>query len=180
MRIISGQHKGRRLPSGGGGGKFRPTSDRVREALFNILGELPEETLFGDFYAGSGAVGLEALSRGVRTVHWVEAAGARCQQLRKYLLTLGHETHRHRVHQQKVEAFLASSPPQFALVFADPPYEEDPLAVVERIARSGCLRPGGLLVLEHAARRHAPTQYGKLDQVDSRRYGDTQLTFYRA
>lgn len=158
-------------------GGFRPTSDRVREALFNVLGELGPETVFADIYAGSGAVGIEALSRGAGRVVWVESAGSSCWTIRKNLEEL--KIREGEVVQKKAAAFLAGPHELFDVVFADPPYELPVGRILEELAAGPLLKPGGLLVLEHTRRQETPEAIGRLRRTDQRKYGDSMLSFYR-
>jgi 16S rRNA (guanine966-N2)-methyltransferase len=183
MRVIAGSLGGRRLVAPPGRGT-RPTSDRVREALFSILGDVHGAEVL-DLYAGTGALGIEALSRGASHATFVENARTALRSLRQNLeaLDLGS---RARVVTTPVErAFSAPSWPSeaFDLVLVDPPYA----AVGEvRAADFGNLlsrgltaaaRPGCRVVVEHASADHAPEIPG-LQIGDTRTYGDSALSFY--
>ncbi|MBI4870570.1 MAG: 16S rRNA (guanine(966)-N(2))-methyltransferase RsmD [Candidatus Riflebacteria bacterium] len=177
MRIVAGKYRSRRL-QGPRAGKFRPTSDRVREALFNLLGPLGPGIAFADLYAGSGAIGLEAASRGAGRIVLVESSGSSCWTIRQNLRLL-EPTEEIEVIQSRVESFLAAQTERFNVVFADPPYELDVPKVAAALGAHPLLAPGGLLVLEHSRRQQAPARAGRLVQEQLRRYGDTQLALYR-
>lgn len=178
MRVIAGALGGRRLvaPSGRA---TRPTSDRVREALFSALGPVEGASVL-DLYAGTGALGIEALSRGAGRAVFVESERLALAALRQNLVSLGLED-RARVLAAAVErvaAQVAALAP-FDLVFADPPYARLPEAAarLEVLASGGVLAPGARLVLEHAA-RDAPPAIRGLEARRQRTYGDTAITTY--
>lgn len=176
MRIVGGEFKGRRLKAPEGL-KTRPTSDKVREALFDIIGSRIEGCVFLDLFAGTGAVGLEALSRGARKAVLVEAGKKAAGVLRENLRTLGLEG-RTRVlilPAEKALRVLREEGGELDLAFCDPPYA-DPLwpPLLARFGEALPLRPGGLLVLEHAIRTPPAVPEG-FERVRSYKYGDTGL-----
>jgi len=178
MRIVGGTLGGRvlRAPTGAA---TRPTSEKVREALFAILGPVDG---FGvlDLFAGSGALGIEALSRGADHVTFVDHGRPALRVLAGNLAELG-LADRATVIAGEAVAVAARPPPRpWQLVLVDPPYASD-LAVraVQAIPRAS-LAPGARVVIEHD-RRHAPPEaLGSLLRTDHRRYGDTLLSFYEA
>jgi 16S rRNA (guanine966-N2)-methyltransferase len=179
MRIIAGEFRGRRLAAVKG--RIRPTSDRVREAIFNILGPAVLEASVLDLFAGTGALTLEALSRGAREAVLVEDQEAALGVLRRNLVALGLED-RVRVMPMPVQGALrklAARGEQFTLVFLDPPYgrglAQETLATLQG---SGLLFPEAKVVAEHSHRETLPEQVGRLKLSQGRRYGDTQVTFY--
>lgn len=177
MRIIAGTNKGRTLSTPTWEG-LRPTSDRVRETLFNVLANAVDGAAVLDVCAGTGAVGLEALSRGARHVTFVESDAravrliaentARCEVEKRCAIIRG-----------TVPAILvgevAGGP--FDIVLLDPPYAA-PWIGEALSAAARHLTPGGVLVLEHASRLPAPSDPG-LDLVRTRRAGDSALSTYR-
>jgi 16S rRNA (guanine966-N2)-methyltransferase len=179
MRIIAGEFKGRRLAAVKG--HIRPTSDRVREAIFNILGPAVAEATVLDLFAGTGALTLEALSRGAREAVLVEDQGAALGVLRRNLAALGLED-RTRVMPMPVQGALrklAAQEEQFTLVFLDPPYERGlALETLATLQGSGLLFPEAKVVAEHSYRETLPEQVGRLKLSQGRRYGDTQVAFY--
>lgn len=159
----------------------RPTSDKVREALFNILQSLGgvEGARVLDLYAGSGALGIEALSRGAAWADFVERERAACAVLRHNLAVTGFEG-RAGVYCMPVDRALARLSGPYDLVLADPPYG-DPRAgdALDRLAGSGLVAPGATLVYEHAARAVPPEAWGSFGLVLTRRHGDTAISIYR-
>jgi 16S rRNA (guanine966-N2)-methyltransferase len=180
-RLIAGAAGGRRLkvpPSG-----VRPTGDRAREGLFNSLGTLLdfEDAVVLDLYAGSGALGLEALSRGAAQVVFVESAPRVLPVLRANLAATGLPGGR--VVAGSVPAVVAGpAPAAFDLVLADPPYStplSEVLAVLRGLASGGWLAPGAVVVVERSAREEPwewPTPFTGLRD---RRYGEALLRYGR-
>ncbi len=178
LRITGGEHRGRRfsLPRGS---DLRPTSDRVRGAIFSILGvDAVQEARALDLYAGSGALGLEALSRGAASVDFVEMSRLRCSQIREALTTLG-LGERGIVHNGRVERTLGSLEGKYGLVFADPPYAlEDWDGLMLALSRPGFLEEQGIVVAEHRHSTAMADEYYGLALLTRRRYGDTAISIY--
>lgn len=190
MRVIAGQAKGRRLSGPRGSAELRPTTDRVREALFNALGPGVAGKAVLDLYAGTGALGIEALSRGARHAVFVDCDRAAVATIKANLAATGLESHA-RVEQLTAERFAARAAAGggFDLVLLDPPYGGVfPGGVVAALAAGGHLAPGGLVVVEVASTSGAPPparmaplapEAAGLRVVDQRRYGDSALVFLR-
>jgi 16S rRNA (guanine966-N2)-methyltransferase len=179
MRIIAGEFKGRRLAAVRG--RIRPTSDKVREAIFSILGPAVMEATVLDLFAGTGALSLEALSRGAADAVLVEEHAAALSVLRQNLEALGiHE--RVRVLPLPVSAALRKLTAQgtlFSLIFLDPPYGRGlALNTLEALQDSCLMQPDARVVAEHSHRETLPEQVGRLRLNQCRRYGDTQVAFY--
>jgi 16S rRNA (guanine966-N2)-methyltransferase len=175
VRIIGGTHRGRRIAAPKGG-HTRPTGDRVREALFNLVGPVDDASVL-DLYAGSGALGLEALSRGARRCVFVETDGAACRAIRANLealgLTGGLVTQRDALAVLREER---SAGRRHALVLLDPPYERWPeLEPHLQELLPAVLADAGMVVVETDARVE-PTL--PLDLVTTRRYGSARLTLF--
>jgi 16S rRNA (guanine(966)-N(2))-methyltransferase RsmD len=177
MRVIAGEAKSIRLVSPKGA-ILRPTSDAVREALFSSLGDAVIDARFLDLYAGTGAVGIEALSRGAAFCVFVER-DRRCVQAIR--MNLGNTRLSDRAvvvprdAKQAVERVLTEHGP-FGIVFLDPPYDDASAARVAGIALSGrAVAAPGLLILQHS--RNAPPQ-GLPEPQRRRAYGETVLSFY--
>ena len=181
-RIVAGQHGGRRLivPAGR---DTRPTSDRVREALFSTLESITDlcGCRFADLYAGSGAVGLEALSRGAAHVLLVESdpKAARAARANIAALTASATT---RLVTDRVERALAEKPDApYDVVFADPPYDvpgERIEEILEALAK-GWLAPGAVAVVERSARGDEVRWPAGYAPLSGRRYGETMLWYAR-
>ena len=183
MRVVSGLQKGRRLKEPEGQ-DLRPTPARVREALLSILAHHTQGARVLDLYAGTGALGLESLSRGAHRVVFVENHAGSARILRGNITRCGCDE-RCVVITQDVETVLASSPsfdepPAFDIIFADPPYHTTDLPrLLERLTLSGKIASQGIVILEHFFKHPVPARVGVLTQTRQSRYGDTMLTFYR-
>jgi 16S rRNA (guanine(966)-N(2))-methyltransferase RsmD len=179
LRIISGSARGRRLKAPAGK-LTRPTSDRVREAIFNILGAPEQDMWVLDLFAGSGALGLEALSRGAAGCLFVEQNPAALQVLRRNVAELGFESSSQIQRGDALRALKRHLPHRFGWIFVDPPYRAGLYQpILELVERGQHLAEGGLLIVEHD-RRHPPAQStGCLIRTDHRQYGDTEVSFYR-
>jgi 16S rRNA (guanine966-N2)-methyltransferase len=179
MRIIGGESKGRaiRLP---GGCHIRPTTDRVKGALFNILGSL-EGKSFIDLYAGCGNVGLEALSRGARGAVFVEKDLRLIETIRENLRLFGFEGRAETIAADAEEGIrrLRKRGEHFDLLFADPPYEEGFIVKIATCLEQGeLLNENGIIILQHSLRE--PLEYPVTEALaDQRRYGDTLLSFLK-
>jgi 16S rRNA (guanine(966)-N(2))-methyltransferase RsmD len=184
MRIIGGRVGGRTLRAPRGDGT-RPTSDKVREAIFNILvtrSDPPPAVL--DLYAGSGALGLEALSRGAGAATFVDADGDACDLVRENAAAFGFSPTV--VCSPVVRWLVKSAGGEFGWIFLDPPYESHQTGeldkALELLAKKSLLAPGGVAIAEHEW-RHAPDDHypgqSALALFDRRRYGQTAVSFYR-
>jgi 16S rRNA (guanine966-N2)-methyltransferase len=174
MRVIGGEFRSRVLKSVPGL-DVRPTPDRLREALFNVLAPRIAGAAFADLYAGTGAVGIEALSRGATHAIFVEQNRAAVNVLRQNLNSLEVEA-RAQVLQGKVTAVLGGI--RADIVFLDPPYElasEYETALVKLGTR-----PPGLVIVQHDVRLRLDPAYGALHQTRVLRQGDNCLSFYAA
>lgn len=156
--------------------RLRPTSGLVREALFNILGDVIVDARLLDLYAGTGAVGIEALSRGATHATFVEGEQAGCDAILQSLARLGFSA-RAKVMRGRLPAALSSLDGPFELAFLDPPYglesADDTLHSVV-----GLVAPGGLVVYEHASRYNPPERPAGLFLQERRVYGDSALALY--
>lgn len=181
-RIVAGTAKGRRLavpPRG-----TRPTSDRAREAMFSSLGgllELPGTRVL-DLFAGTGAVGLEALSRGAAWVEFVESDRAACEVLRRNIAAVGID--RAAVHRRPAAVYLVGSGADdpFDLVFADPPYafgEQQLGVLLATLVDGGWLSEHAIVVLERSARGPDPQWPTALEAIKQKRYGEGMLWYGR-
>ncbi len=187
MRISAGIAKGRRTATRGlltrspGARKVRPTSAKVREALFDILRGKIEGATFVDLYAGTGTVGFEALSRGASHALFVEPDRRLIAGMKKCALDLGFSD-RALIMPQRAEEFLsraAVAGQSYDIFFLDPPYHSREIERILPVLASGALVPdGGIVVVEHFFKKQMPGDVGGLVLRKRYRYGDTMLTFY--
>lgn len=174
-RIVAGTARGRRLAVPRGA-VTRPTSEKVRGAVFNVLGQFFDGGDVLDLYAGTGALALEALSRGCARAVCVEADRAVAEVLRKNAESCGFGD-RVTIVRAPLPGALSRLPGgPFALAFVDPPYAEGPEPALA--ALGGLLAPGGRAVAEHDAKRPPPDRVGPLALADRRAYGGTGISIY--
>jgi 16S rRNA (guanine966-N2)-methyltransferase len=183
MRVISGIYRSRRLAAPAGMAT-RPTSDRLRETLFNILAPRIPGSIFADLYAGSGANGIEAISRGASMVFFVENAPPALEAIRINLKSLGIVSG-YGFEPRTVSSFLrrlAQRERKLDLVFLDPPYEaaEEYAATLDLLGGecSSLLTSGTIVAAEHARRQPPLESYGQLIRSRVREQGDAALSFY--
>lgn len=182
LRIIGGKAKGRllKVPRGS---KIRPTSDKVRESLFNIITPaIIEGARFMDLFAGCGAIGIEALSRGAEWVTFIESNPGHAKVIRENIELCGF--------QQSSEVFCADVlpaldrlllyKPPYNIVFADPPYNYPKLKILLRkISINVNISNYGFLIVEHSSKVPMPERIDDIDLYGNYIYGDTALTVYR-
>jgi 16S rRNA (guanine(966)-N(2))-methyltransferase RsmD len=177
LRVIAGRYGGRRLQTPRGAAT-RPTSDRVREALFSILGARVAGARVLDLFAGSGALGLEALSRGAAEATFVDSSPAAQRAIRANLAALGTEAEVVRADALRWLRSASGAARQYDLVFLDPPYRRAGVVAGELSAAvSPVLAPQALVVAE--SDRRAPLELD-LPTIDQRRYGDTLIRIHAA
>jgi 16S rRNA (guanine966-N2)-methyltransferase len=182
MRIIAGSFRSRTLQAPAGL-DTRPTSDRLRETLFNVLAPRIAGARFLDLYAGSGAVGIEALSRGATQVTFVERAPGAVNVLRENLSRLG-LTAGFRIVAAGVGSYVrkAAAGDAFDVVFLDPPYDaaKEYAATVELLGGTSraMLREGSVVIAEHRRKERLPEQYAHLKRTRLLEQGDAALSFY--
>lgn len=182
MRIIAGLYRSRALDAPAGLAT-RPTSDRLRETLFNVLAPRIQGARFLDLFAGSGAVGLEAISRGAAQVTFVEREPKAVVALRGNIERLKIPSG-FRIQPRTVAAYFKSSPSEaFDLIFLDPPYDEgaEYSATLWALSAgaSNLLAEDAVVIAEHRRKEPLESQYGKLKRTRLLEQGDAALSFYR-
>ncbi len=180
MRVIGGEARGRKLAVLKGRAT-RPTTDRVRESLFSILGEKVIGAEVLDLFAGAGSLGIEDLSRGAGKAVFVDRKSGCARTIRRNLETLGFKERAEVYGQETNKAikFLARRGRKFGLIFLDPPYRSD-LAegALQELTSSNIIDDGAIVVIEHHRKRVIPEKVGSLKLVREEQYGDTKLSFY--
>ena len=182
VRIIGGTHGGRRLRTIGGL-DVRPTSDRLRERLFNIISPYVEGSRFLDICAGSGAIGLEAISRGARRVTFIDNSRRACSVIEANLHMLGLDNEGVIINRDAAAALkhLAQAANVFDIAFFDPPYASDIYHTVMRLLdEQPLLSADAIVVVEHRAKTPLKDQYGRLRMYRVVKQGETALAFYTA
>jgi len=188
VRISSGKLKGRKVVTSkkifisADGDELRPTSSKVREAILNIVQTEIDHSLFLDLYAGTGAVGLEALSRGAEKVFFVENSPVRAKAVMDYIHKMGMDD-RVSVYQEEAEVFLKRAMRtglKFDIIFADPPYLSGEIdKVLPYIGECNILKNAGCMLIEHSSKIALPEKIQNIKLARNYRYGDTMITLYR-
>lgn len=176
LRIVAGKYGGRKLDAPTGD-RTHPMGERVRNALFNSLGLQLDGAVVLDAFAGTGAVGLEALSRGAAHATFVEKDRIAHKIITNNIARLG-VARQTRAIQASVAVWAATTPAeQFDIIFADPPYHDPQFSTASKLFR--LLKPNGLMVLSHPGRGEVPIQNQRIVVVDNRSYGNAYLTIFR-
>lgn len=179
MRIISGACRGRKLVQIQGK-EIRPTSDRIREALFNILGHGIREKRILDMFAGTGAFGLEALSRGAQSAVFLDAAQSSCNVIKRNVELCRMADHARILRHDLINAPLPVFQQPFDLVFMDPPYDKGyPGQVIGKPGFFELLAPGAIIIVEQSAKESLSYPVNSLDKYLEKKYSRTTLTFLR-
>ncbi|UTX51656.1 16S rRNA (guanine(966)-N(2))-methyltransferase RsmD [Candidatus Saccharibacteria bacterium TM7i] len=176
VRLISGTYGGRVI-EGSGTDRTHPMSERMRSSLFNIVGDEIEGARVLDVFAGSGALGLEALSRGAESATFIERDRVAQKIIDANITTLKIDKTKAKLVKAPAASWLRTTDAgQFDIIFVDPPYHDLQLSTVAKI--SGLLKPNGLMVLSYPDKAEVPTELGVV-VVDNRSYGNAALAFYR-
>jgi 16S rRNA (guanine(966)-N(2))-methyltransferase RsmD len=182
MRVIAGTLRSRRLKSVGKL-RLRPTSDRLRETLFDVLGPSVQDALFVDLFAGTGAIGIEALSRGAREAIFVEVHAATTKLIRANLagLGIGHGIQILEVDALRALQKISARHVLADFIFMDPPYEQerDYARVLEFLDTSRLIAPYGIVIAEHDRKVELPERLSHLERTRLLKQGDAALSFYR-
>ena len=178
IRVIAGKYGGRKIDAPGlDNSRTKPMGERIRNALFNKIGDEIEGARVLDAFAGTGSVGLEALSRGATHVTFVERDKIAQKILAKNIALLGCDEHTTIVRTSVNNWLETADRENYDIILADPPYHDPQLSTVSRIL--GLLKPNGLMVLSHPGRGEGPNLTNGIVVVDNRSYGNAQLTSFR-
>lgn len=175
VRIISGEFGGRKIEAPDTS-RTHPMSERARGAMFNSLGGLVEGASVLDAFAGTGSIGLEALSRGAHDVTFVERDRIAQKVLAKNITSLGVEARTVLIRTTVHNWLETKGDEKFDIIFADPPYNDPQFSTAQRLL--GLLKPGGYMILSHPGRGEELAKTGVV-VVDNRSYGNAFLTYYR-
>lgn len=181
MRIIAGEFKGMVIQPVKGR-NTRPTSSRIKESIFNILQHSLEDQLVLDLFAGTGNLGLEALSRGCSKVVFVEKDPSACQILLSNCRQLGCQYRSELIKKDVFKALkiLSIRGKSFDVIFIDPPYQSEyEIPTIQSISEKMLLSKNGIIVLEHDSKNQQPEQIHNIVKYDVRKYGNTCISFYR-
>lgn len=177
MRIIAGLYKGRNLKSPPSM-HVRPTSDRLRETLFNIIAPRIQETRFLDLCAGSGAVGIEALSRGASHATFVDRSRRSCKLIEANVELCRISDEEQEIYCFEANEFLRQAEDSWDIIYFDPPYKDDYLKTLEIVGSKDVLTNDGLLIVEHHHKNALPETVGNLQRTRVVKQGDSSLSFY--
>jgi 16S rRNA (guanine(966)-N(2))-methyltransferase RsmD len=178
VRVISGKAKGRKLKAPS---RARPLTDQAKEALFNILKDRVVDTCFLDLFAGSGAVGIEALSRGARLAFFVELNRQAVRVIRDNLETTGFsdQAEVYAVDALRALNIFGRKEAKFDIIYIGSPYDSPVLAkVMEKLGETGLLKGKGVVIAEHRKQHRLEEIYGCLKAFRESKYGETVFTFY--
>lgn len=174
IRLIAGKYGGR-IIEGSGTNRTHPMGERIRSSMFNIIGSELEGAEVLDAFAGSGSLGLEALSRGAAHATFIEKDRIAQKVIDNNIATLGVSS-QSKLIKAPVASWQNTTNKQFDIIFADPPYHDLQLSTVGKLQK--LLKPNGLMVLSYTGKGEVPTELGVV-VVDNRSYGDAVLAFYR-
>ncbi len=181
MRIIAGSYGGRVIKSPPDR-KTRPTSDRLRETLFNILSpRIDSQTRFLDLCAGTGAVGIEALSRGAVFATFVDKSRRSCALIERNLDSLGVPEEQTEIYSESADKYFVRNPDKcWEIIFFDPPYDGDYEDVLKSLGNrsSKNLERNGILVVEHSTKKMLPDMIGEIRRWRVVKQGESSLSFY--
>jgi 16S rRNA (guanine(966)-N(2))-methyltransferase RsmD len=186
VKVSAGALKGRKICRRAIGttsrhGVLRATSSKVRESIFNILGDRVKDSIFVDLYAGTGAVGTEAMSRGAEKVYFVEADKKRAEVIEDLLSGCGCRG-RAVIVKSTAESFIKkklAKKESFDIIFLDPPYGSDELEnILPLLGKCDTLAENAIVMAEHSSKVGLPDEPGSLRKKKTYRYGDTALTLY--
>ena len=178
MRVIAGAFKGRNLKSPPSM-DVRPTSDRLRETLFNVIAARVPDSRFLDLCAGSGAVGIEALSRGATHATFVDRSRRSCQLIEANLKLCQVPEEQRDIYCSEAAEFLKQSDKdEWDIIFLDPPYNTDYLRLLQILGASRVVSDEGLLIVEHHHKTNLPETIGSLTRTRVLKQGDSSLSFY--
>lgn len=181
MRIISGKARGKKLKAPKNN-DIRPTLDRVKESLFNIISPVIRDSVFLDLFCGSGAIGLEALSRGANMVYFIDNNDESLKLAKENIKSCSFDEDNYTINKTDALSFISKSSSdniKFDVIYMDPPYGFKKLDILlQEISRSDIMNPGSLLIAETDKNDEVPGHIEGLELIDQRIYSITKLTFY--
>lgn len=181
MRVITGKVKGFKIKAPKGL-KTRPTTDRIKESLFNIIGTLYEESIVLDLFSGSGNIGIEFLSRGAKECHFVDNDMESIKVIKENLnkTKLINQSNVHKKDSISALKYFSSNKIKFDYIFMDPPYNKDlSLSTLLEIEKNDLLNEEGYLIIEHETELDLPESLNNIYKFDLRKYGITSISFYK-
>jgi 16S rRNA (guanine(966)-N(2))-methyltransferase RsmD len=180
LRVISGLKKGYRLKAPKGR-DTRPTEDRIKESLFNILRNIDEKSIVLDLFAGSGSIGIEFLSRGAKKVYFIDKSYLSIKVIKENLQHTNLEDKAKVIKNDSIRSIesLGKENIKFNYIFIDPPYEQNLIIIsLEKIWNERILDKGGIIIIEHEKELILQDEIHEFKKIDYRNYGSKSLTFY--
>jgi 16S rRNA (guanine(966)-N(2))-methyltransferase RsmD len=181
VRVITGKAKGHKLKSPKGL-KTRPTSDRIKESVFNIIGDILPDSLVLDLYSGTGSIGIEFLSRGAKLCYFIDNDSLSIKVINENLQKTGliSQAYVYRNDVHNAINILGRKGLSFDYIFMDPPYGKDlVIQTIENIYKLGIIKNKGIIIAEHETELELPIHILGFTKSDSRNYGRTTVTFYK-
>ncbi|WP_429080533.1 16S rRNA (guanine(966)-N(2))-methyltransferase RsmD [Brassicibacter mesophilus] len=181
LRVITGKLKGHKLKAPKGM-STRPTADRVKESIFNIIGYIPENSTVLDLFAGSGNIGIEFLSRGASRCYFIDNSHVSTSIIKENLeaTNLSNQAQIYKNYVDRALTILGSKNICFDFIFMDPPYEKDLVApTIEALYINRLLDEEGIVIIEHETKASLEEEYLGLIRYDARKYGGTTVSFYK-
>ncbi len=181
MRVITGKVKGHKLKAPKGM-STRPTSDRVKESIFNIIGYIPQDSIVLDLFAGSGNVGIEFLSRGASQCYFIDNSATSVSIIKENLEStkLSNQSYIYKNDVEKSVAILGSRNICFDFIFIDPPYEKNLVQpTLDAIYMNSLLKSNGIIIVEHETKVSLQEEFLGFIRYDMRKYGGTTVSFYK-
>ena len=181
MRVITGSARGHNLKAPKGE-NTRPTSDRIKEALFSIIGMIDDGSTVLDLFSGSGAIGIEFLSRGAKLAYFIDSDSESIKVIKENLekTRLIEKSLVYKNNVEKAIKTIGNKHIDFDYIFLDPPYNKElVIKTLENINNEKLLKNNGIIIIEHETRLELPDKIFNIIKVDYRKYGDTSISFYR-
>lgn len=181
MRVITGKAKGHKLKSPKGL-KTRPTTDRIKESVFNIIGDILPDSTALDLYSGTGSIGIEFLSRGAKLCYFIDNDPTSIKVINENLqkTSLKDQAYVYKNDVHSAIKILSRKGLSFDYIFMDPPYGKDlVIQTIENIFKLGIIKKKGIIIAEHETELELPTHILGFAKSDSRNYGSTTVTFYK-
>lgn len=178
MQVLSGKYKGKKL-SGSADNSIRPTTNKIKEFIFNVLQDFPTNKLVADIFSGSGGLGIEALSRGAGKVVFVDSSPQSLDILRKNLNHTGIESEDYEIINNDAIQFCNQSQSAFELILMDPPFVYPPLnEIVQLVFTNDILKKNGIFVVEHEISNPINSKFVLFEMIKQKKFGRSLISFF--
>jgi 16S rRNA (guanine966-N2)-methyltransferase len=177
MQVLSGKYKGRKL-TGSADNTIRPTTNKIKEFIFNVLQDFPNDKFVADIFSGSGGLGIEALSRGAKQVVFVDSSKQSLDILRKNIAHTGILSEDYEIVKNDAIKFCNQSQPAFDLILVDPPFKYPPLnELIQLVFANNILKKNGIFVVEHEIINPVNCTFGLYDLIKQKKFGRSLISF---